>query len=85
MQISDDFMIVARIESLISGLGIKDAIYRAKKYLMAGADGIMIHSKQRDPKEILDFAKEYNELSKDLGFRKPLVCVPTTYNTITED
>lgn len=85
VQISDDFMIVARIESLISGLGLKDAIYRAKKYLMAGADGIMIHSKQRDPKEILDFAREYDKLSRDLGFRKPLVCVPTTYNTITED
>jgi phosphoenolpyruvate phosphomutase len=85
VQISDDFMIVARIESLISGLGLKDAIYRAKKYLMAGADGIMIHSKHRNPKEILEFAKEYNKLSEELGFRKPLVCVPTTYNTITED
>ena len=85
VQISDDFMIVARIESLISGSGLKDAIYRAKKYLMAGADGIMIHSKQREPKEILEFAREYEKLSKELGFRKPLVCVPTTYNIITED
>ena len=85
VQISDDFMIVARIESLISGLGLKDAIYRTKKYLKAGADGIMIHSKQSDPKEILDFAREYENLSRDLGFRKPLICVPTTYNTITED
>ncbi len=84
VQISNDFMIVARIESLISGLGLKDAIFRAKKYLLAGADGIMIHSKNIDPKEILDFAMEYNKLSKELGFRKPLVCVPTTYNTITE-
>ena len=85
IQISDDFMIVARIESLIAGSGLKDAIFRAKKYLLAGADGIMIHSKQRDPKEILEFAKEYEKLTKELGFRKPLVCVPTTYNTITED
>ncbi len=85
VQISNDFMIVARIESLISGLGLKDAIFRAKKYLKAGADGIMIHSKQSDPKEILDFAREYENLSRDLGFRKPLICVPTTYNTITED
>jgi len=85
VQISDDFMIVARIESLIAGSGLKDAIFRAKKYLLAGADGIMIHSKQRDPKEILEFAKEYEKLTKELGFRKPLVCVPTTYNTITED
>jgi len=85
VQISNDFMIVARIESLISGSGLKDAILRAKKYLLAGADGIMIHSRDIDPKEILDFAKEYDKLSKELGFRKPLVCIPTTYNTITED
>lgn len=85
VQISEDFMIVARIESLIAGSGLKDATYRAKKYLLAGADGIMIHSKQKNPAEILDFAKEYKKLTEDLGFRKPLVCVPTTYNTITED
>ncbi|MFW9990353.1 MAG: phosphoenolpyruvate mutase [Candidatus Odinarchaeota archaeon] len=85
VQISNDFMIVARIESLISGLGLKDALFRAKRYLLAGADGIMIHSKDIDPKEILEFAVEYDKLSKELGFRKPLVCVPTTYNTIPED
>jgi phosphoenolpyruvate phosphomutase len=85
VQISDDFMIVARIESLISGAGLKDAIFRAKKYLLAGADGIMIHSKQREPKEILEFAHQYEQLSDELGFRKPLVCVPTTYNTITDN
>jgi phosphoenolpyruvate phosphomutase len=85
VQISDDFMIVARIESLISGTGLKDAIHRAKKYLLAGADGIMIHSKEKDPKEILEFAKEYQRLTEELGLWKPLICVPTTYNTITED
>jgi phosphoenolpyruvate phosphomutase len=85
VQISNDFMIVARIESLISGKGLKDAIFRAKKYLLAGTDGIMIHSKERDPKDILEFAKEYKKLTEELGFRKPLICVPTTYNTITED
>ncbi|MFX1321998.1 MAG: phosphoenolpyruvate mutase [Promethearchaeota archaeon] len=85
IQISDDFMIVARIESLIAGSGLEDAIYRAKKYSLAGADGIMIHSKQSDPREILEFAKEYEKLTKELGFRKPLVCIPTTYNTITEN
>ena len=84
IQISDDFMIVARIESLIAGSGLKDAIYRAKKYSLAGADGIMIHSKQSVPREILEFAIEYEKLTKELGFRKPLVCIPTTYNTITE-
>jgi len=85
IQISEDFMIVARIESLIAGSGLRDAIYRARKYLQAGADGIMIHSKKKEPEEILDFSREYEKLTEELGFRKPLICVPTTYNTITED
>ncbi|MCK4429435.1 MAG: phosphoenolpyruvate mutase, partial [Candidatus Aenigmarchaeota archaeon] len=79
-----EFMIIARIESLISGAGMKDALRRAKKYLQAGVDGIMIHSKNKTPEEVLEFAQKYNELCKELKFRKPLVCVPTTYNTITE-
>jgi len=84
IQLSHDFMIVARIESFISGLGLEDALFRAKKYLNAGVDGIMIHSKIDTPAEILKFAEEYQILSKELGFRKPLICVPTTYSTITE-
>jgi len=84
-QLSPDFMIAARIESLISGLGLEDALFRAKTYLNAGADAIMIHSKNVNPKEIIDFALGYEKLSKKLGFRKPLICVPTTYNTITEE
>jgi len=83
--LSDNFMIIARIESLISGHGIDDALMRAKKYLKAGVDGIMIHSHDRSPEAVLKFAKEYNKICKQLGFRKPLVCVPTTYNTINED
>lgn len=63
-------MIVARIESLIYGLGLKDALFRVKKYLLAGVDGIMIHSKDNDPRDILEFAREYEKLSDDLGFRK---------------
>lgn len=85
IQISEDFMIVARIESLIAGSGLRDAINRARKYIQAGADGIMIHSKKKDPEEILNFAREYEKLTEELGFRKPLICVPTTYNTITEE
>ncbi len=84
VQITSDFMIVARIESLIAGSGLRDALFRAKKYLQAGADGIMIHSKDTNPKEIFDFAVEYNKLSRELGVNKPLICVPTTYNTVTE-
>lgn len=74
-------MIIARIESLILGKPVKDAIIRAKKYVEAGADGIMIHSKDKDPKEIFKFAekfkKEYNEI--------PLVAVPSSYNSVKEN
>lgn len=81
---TDSFMIIARLESLIAGVGIEDAIQRAKKYLKAGADGIMIHSKAKMPKEIKLFCQQYSELCNQLGYRKPLVCVPTTYNTIKD-
>jgi phosphoenolpyruvate mutase len=79
-QVTDEFMIIARIESLILGVGIEDAIARAEAYITAGADGIMIHSSQREPDEILEFCSRYNQLSK----RQPLVVVPTTYNGIRE-
>lgn len=79
-QITDDFMIIARIESFIAGKTVRDAIERAKTYINAGADGIMIHSKQKKPDEILDFCKKYEKLE----YQVPLVVVPTTYNEITE-
>jgi phosphoenolpyruvate mutase len=82
---SEDFFIIARIESLISGKGLEDAIKRAEIYLQHGADGIMIHSKERTPDSIFEFAEMYNKLSAGLGFRRPLVCVPTTYNTVREE
>jgi phosphoenolpyruvate phosphomutase len=85
VQKTREFMIMARTESLIAGIGMQEAIGRAEAYLKAGADGIMIHSKNPEPGEVLMFAGEYNELCKRLGYRKPLVCVPTTYNTITEE
>ena len=80
-----DFMIVARIESLIAGLSIKEALERAKIYLKAGADGILIHSKKNEPSEILEFAQRFRELPKNLIDKKVLCCIPTTYNTITEE
>jgi len=80
-QVNEDFMIIARIESLILKKGIDDALNRAGAYIAAGADGIMIHSKEKDPKEILDFCKEYNKLENKV----PLVVVPTSYSTITEE
>lgn len=79
--ITDDFMIIARIESLILKKGLDDALKRAKAYINAGSDGIMIHSKDKNPKEILEFCYEYRKFIN----RVPLVVVPTTYNQITED
>jgi len=83
--LSDDFMIFARIESIIAGYGVEDALLRAKKYLQSSIDGIMIHSRERNPVSVLKFAAEYNKICEELGFRKPLICVPTTYNRITEE
>ena len=80
-QATDDFMIIARIESLILNRGLEDAILRAEAYIAAGADGIMIHSKKPEPKEIFNFCELYNKLEN----RKPLVVVPSSYNKVTED
>lgn len=79
-QITNSFMIIARIESLILEKGIDDAIMRAKAYLNAGADGIMIHSRSKSFDEIKKFANLYNQLPN----RKPLIVVPTSYSHITE-
>lgn len=79
-QVSDDFMIIARIESLILEKGIGDAIMRAKVYLEAGADGIMIHSRQRTFDEVKEFIRLYNKLPN----RKPLVVIPSSYSQVTE-
>lgn len=80
-QCTDDFMIIARIESLILGKGQDDAFERAQAYLAAGADGIMIHSREKSPDEIFEFCKRYATLPN----RKPLVAVPSSYNQVTED
>ena len=74
-------MVIARIESLILEVGMDDAIMRAKAFLQAGADGIMIHSRQKDPSEVLEFCRQYAKIPK----RKTLVVVPSSYNSITED
>ena len=81
-QITEDFMIIARCESLIAGKGEDDAIARCKAYCEAGADGIMIHSKANTPDEIISFVKRFRaEVSAD----KPIVVVPSTYAQVTED
>lgn len=80
-QATNDFMVIARIESLILKQGIDDAITRAKAYLEAGADGIMIHSREKSPDEIFEFCRRYKELPE----RKILVAVPSSYNQVYED
>lgn len=79
-QVTRDFMIIARLESLIAGVGIDDALERAKVYLEAGADGIMIHSRHSDGEEIRAFMRRFREYSADI----PVVMVPTSYNHLYE-
>jgi len=78
-QISNDFMIIARIESLILEAGMDDALTRADAYIKAGADGIMIHSRHKDPAEIIDFMSKFR--AKDQS--TPVVVVPTSFNSVT--
>jgi phosphoenolpyruvate phosphomutase len=75
-----NLMIIARIESLILGKPLNDAILRAKKYVEAGADGIMIHSKDKNPKEIFKFAEKFRKIYTEI----PLVSVPSSYNSVKE-
>lgn len=79
--VGEDFMIIARIESLILKAGLEDALKRAKAYIDAGVDGVMIHSKEEDPTEIFNFCDEYKKFDKQV----PLVVVPSSYNSVTED
>jgi phosphoenolpyruvate mutase len=80
-QVTDDFMIIARIESFILDKGLEDALARAAAYIEAGADGIMIHSRQRDESEVFSFFSAYRNLSR----RVPLIAVPSSYNEVTEE
>ena len=75
-----DFMVIARIESFILGKGLKDALKRAEIYSKAGADAILIHSKEKTPKEIFSFAKEFKKSKNFI----PLVSVPSTYSKVYE-
>jgi phosphoenolpyruvate phosphomutase len=79
-QITDEFMVIARIESLILEVGLDDALKRAHAYVEAGADGILIHSRSKDPGEIFEFCDQVGDLKDQV----PIVVVPTTYNQVTE-
>ena len=80
-QLTDDFMIIARIESLILEKGMEDALERAFAFVKAGADGIMIHSRKKDPAEICEFCDKFRAQDK----KTPIVVVPSSFNTITEE
>ncbi|HEV3071796.1 MAG TPA: isocitrate lyase/phosphoenolpyruvate mutase family protein [Solirubrobacteraceae bacterium] len=77
-QRAPEFVVVARVESLIAGEGIDDALARAACYQDAGADAILIHSKTADGEEVLDFARRWRKRSQPL----PLIAVPTTYYSV---
>ena len=77
---SRDFMVIARIESFIIGKGLKDALKRAEIYSKAGADAILIHSKEKTPTEIFLFAREFKKSKNFI----PLVSVPSTYSKVYE-
>jgi phosphoenolpyruvate mutase len=80
-RINSDFMVIARIESLILEKGMADALMRARAYVEAGVDGIMIHSRNKQPDEVFEFARMFRSDFPHI----PLVCVPTSYNSVTED
>lgn len=79
-QVTKDFMIIARLESLIAGHSVEEALERADAYINAGADGIMIHSKEKSGEDIREFCTRFRTVHHDT----PLVLVPTTYNQFTE-
>ncbi len=80
-QLTDDFMIIARIESLILERGMGDALERAHAFVGAGADGIMIHSRKKDPAEIIEFCDKFRSGDQVT----PLVVVPSSFNMVTEE
>jgi len=79
-QVTDDFLIISRIESLILKQGMEDALLRAKAYIEAGTDAIMIHSKEKSADEILEFCDKYKAFERKV----PLVVVPSSFDAIFE-
>jgi phosphoenolpyruvate mutase len=80
-QVTDDFMVIARCESLIAGKSVDDALERCFSYVEAGADGIMIHSKNKTGEDIKQFCVKFRNKYTSI----PIVVVPTTYNQIKEE
>jgi phosphoenolpyruvate phosphomutase len=80
-QNTSDFMICARIESLILEKGVEDALERAFAYTESGADAIMIHSRKKDPTEVFEFVERFRSCDSDT----PIVVVPTAFDSVTEE
>jgi len=80
-QVTDDFMIIARIESLILDAGMDDALMRAQEYIIAGADAIMIHSRKKSPDEIFEFCEKYHQMN----LNQPLMVVPSSFNIVSTE
>jgi phosphoenolpyruvate phosphomutase len=78
---TNDFLLIARVESLILEHGMEDALTRAFAYVKAGANGIMIHSRKKDPAEIFEFCEKFRSKEQVI----PLVVVPTSFNSVTEE
>ena len=79
-QVTEEFMIIARVESMILGKGIDDAIMRSKTYIAAGADAVMLHYKSKDPADYFELTRRYAELDPKV----PLVVVPSTFSHVPE-
>jgi len=79
-QVTEDFMIISRIESLILDAGMDDALSRANAYIDAGTDAVMIHSRMKSPDEIFEFCDRYHQFNRTV----PLMVVPTSFNSVTE-
>ena len=79
-QVTKDFMIIARIEEIIAGYSVDEAITKAFAAVRAGADGVMIHSKDKSGMDIKEFCQKFRAEYKTI----PIVLVPTTYNQFTE-
>lgn len=80
-QMTSDFMIIARIESLILKKGLNDALKRAQAYILAGADALVIHSREKTPDEIFKFCNRYRQVKN----RVPLAVIPSTYSKVYEE
>ena len=78
IQVTEDFMIIARIESLILKNGMNDALLRADKYIEAGVDGVMIHSREKKPNEIFEFCEKFRQVHTSI----PLMVVPSSFNIV---